>query len=820
MSDADGQDPPAADGRATFVPRGTTVDERVTGYGPESQATGGGGGDGGPGGGGSDDEPPEPPALPGGRYRILGLIARGGQGDVWRVADEWVGQDLALKIVRAGASENSVARFRAEIRRTVQLAHPGVVPVFDQGEVDGRPWFVMRWVDGEHLGDVVRAIYTGQRPRNLRRLVELFVGLCAAVDHAHIERIVHRDLTPRNVMVSAFDEPLVMDWGLAERLPERPRQTPPRSGRPPGTTGYIAPECYADPDHIDCQVDVFGLGATLFKALTGQHPPDRRAPTRRDFPPRWADGQPLPPPLVEICLQATAADPACRLRSAHALGQRLLDWLDGARRRDEALALLERARSLLDDLDAMRADVVERWQQARLARLKVPDHAPATEKYAAWDLEDEARRLEERLAHVEMEFERLAGAALTRVPDLPEAHRLLARHHRARAEAAEDQGDRASARRAEALVRLHDRGQHAEWLDGIGRLDLVTEPPGARVTLHRLIEVRRRLEPGPGEVLGSTPIEGRRLSGGRYLAVIESAGRPAVRYPVSIERGEHWRGIAPGEDAPRPIPLVTPPTGAVYVPPGWASLGGDREAPFSLPRCRIWVDGFFVQRFSVTHRQWITFLDALADRAPDEASRHEPRAPNGQSLYHREPDGRVRVVSNTNWQDIDLDAPVFLVSWESAALYARWLAEHTGHAWRLPTHCEWEKASRGVDGRLFPWGDEAETSWSVTAASFDGLAVPLSVHACPEDESIYGVRGTVGCIRNWCISSYRIGVPADRRDRILPPEGDEREVRGGAWSSMPFLCRPAARMSSRATDRFRAIGLRLVCSVPAAPVSA
>lgn len=771
--------------------------------------------------GGGGESLPEAPDLGHPRYTVLTLIARGGQGDVWRVNDDILGRDLAVKIVRPKASKRARQRFHAEIERTVRLAHPGVVPVFDRGvALDGRPWFAMKRVEGEHLGEVVQRACWGETRLGLRRLIELVARICGAVAHAHERGLVHRDLKPRNIMVGAYDEALVMDWGLARELPEglRPRRTRRRSKRrPAGTRGYIAPECYADPRLLDVRADVFGLGAILFKVLTGTDPAEapELTPLPADFPRRWVDGQALPPDLVEICVGATEADPDRRIPTAALLRQRLIDWLDGARRRDEALRLVGRARGLVSGIAEARREVRRLQRRAAEALQQVPGHAPAVDKHGAWSIEDEARREADALAMAELDFEGLLGAALTRVPDLYEAHALLADHHRARLVEAEARRDRGTARRAEALLRQHDRGAHAEWLTGQGRLTLHTAPTGARVTLHRLVLDKRRLVPAPGEDLGRTPIVDRVLSRGSYLAVIEADDRPPVRYPIHLERGGRWDGVPPGEAEPRPVPL--PPAGLlgpddVYVPPGWAIFGGDESAPSPLPRCRLWVDGYVIQRYSVTHRQWLAFLED-SRLNEDGWERFVPRHRDGRPVYASIGDA-LRPVDDLDSGSIELDAPVTLVDWHGAMAYAGWKARQMGIPWRLPTGFEWEKAARGVDGRPLPWGDYFEPSWARTLESFPGPPRPVVVGECPEDESVYGVRDMAGTVRNWCCDTFVGEPPSDGRARCLPAEGEMREVRGGSSMSRPLFCRPAGRFASRVDQRFRVIGFRLACPWP------
>src|SRR5207248_1627065 len=152
-----------------------------------------------------------------GRYRVLGEVGRGGMGAVFRSRDPELGRDLALKLLLGDHADRpeAVQRFREEAQVGGQLQHPGVVPVYELGcAEDGRPYFTMKLVKGETLAKLLkeRASPTQDRPRFLK----IFEQVCQAVAYAHAKGVIHRDLKPGNVMVGAFGEVQVMDWGLAK----------------------------------------------------------------------------------------------------------------------------------------------------------------------------------------------------------------------------------------------------------------------------------------------------------------------------------------------------------------------------------------------------------------------------------------------------------------------------------------------------------------------------------------------------------------------------------------------------------------------------
>ncbi len=170
----------------------------------------------------TDETPTGPTGWPvpvEGRYRQLGEIARGGVGIILRSRDVDLGREVAMKVLRDELSEDAelLRRFVEEAQIAGQLQHPGIVPVYELGlRADGRPYFTMKLVKGSTL-----AVLLGARRDPLEdrtRMLSIFEAVCHTVAYAHARGVVHRDLKPSNVMVGAFGEVQVVDWGLAKVL--------------------------------------------------------------------------------------------------------------------------------------------------------------------------------------------------------------------------------------------------------------------------------------------------------------------------------------------------------------------------------------------------------------------------------------------------------------------------------------------------------------------------------------------------------------------------------------------------------------------------
>src|SRR5262249_54399030 len=148
---------------------------------------------------------------------ILGELGRGGMGVVYRARDPQLHRSLAIKVLRpeVAGQPDMRRRFLEEAQITAQLQHPGIAPLHEQGELDdGRPYFTMKLVKGRTLAELLK-----DRPHaghELPRFLAIFEQVCQALAYAHSRGIIHRDLKPANVMVGAFGEVQVMDWGLAK----------------------------------------------------------------------------------------------------------------------------------------------------------------------------------------------------------------------------------------------------------------------------------------------------------------------------------------------------------------------------------------------------------------------------------------------------------------------------------------------------------------------------------------------------------------------------------------------------------------------------
>jgi TolB-like protein/tRNA A-37 threonylcarbamoyl transferase component Bud32 len=268
-----------------------------------------------------------------GNYQILEEIGRGGMGVIYRARQRHSRRIVALKRILSyhADSQETLARFRREAQAAASLDHPNILPIYEVSECDdGLPFFSMKFAGGGSLLDAAPALRNEPR-----RSVALVAKVARAVQYAHGQGILHRDLKPGNVLLDGRGEPLVSDFGLAKWLDSSSHLT--RTLTIFGTPGYIAPEqVNGSSAGLGPASDIYSLGAILFDLLTGRPPflgehalkviqqaGEKPAPKLRTLVPG------LDRDLETICAKSLEREPGARYRSAGALAEDLERWLEG-----------------------------------------------------------------------------------------------------------------------------------------------------------------------------------------------------------------------------------------------------------------------------------------------------------------------------------------------------------------------------------------------------------------------------------------------------------------------------------------------------------
>jgi WD40 repeat protein len=350
---------------------------------------------------------PRPAGLSGpgqvGEYELLGEIARGAMGVVYRARHARLNRVVALKMTGQAPSEEEAQRFHAEAAAAAKLDHPAIVPIYEVGTHEGRPYYSMALVEGRSLAAAVAA-----GPLPPRRAAALLRQVAEAVAYAHAHGVIHRDLKPANILLDAAGQPRVTDFGLAKLADSDSDLT--RTGQVMGTPGYMPPEqAEARAAAVGPRSDVYALGATLYCLLTGRPPFQAATPletlrqvTERDpVAPRQLNAA-VGRDLDTICLKCLEKSPGRRYPSAGDLAADLGRFLAGhpihARpvgaagralrwtRRRPAVAALSAAVLLVAAAGA--AGVVWQWRAAVAlagAEAEARDRAETSARQERWE---------------------------------------------------------------------------------------------------------------------------------------------------------------------------------------------------------------------------------------------------------------------------------------------------------------------------------------------------------------------------------------------------------------------------------------------------
>lgn len=276
-----------------------------------------------------------------GDYELLEEIGRGGMGVVYKARQKSLDRIVALKMILRGdlASADDVSRFRTEAEAAAQLNHPHIVPVYEVGERDGRPYFSMQLIEGTTL-----AHRLADGPLPSRQAAELLAPICRAVAAAHRHGVLHRDLKPSNILIDHDGRTYVTDFGLAKRITPKSDDIKPNdpvlasltnSGAILGTPGYMAPEQAAGQrGEVGTATDVYSLGAVLYAMLTGR--PPFQGPSPVDTVLMVLEQDPLPPRMLNpkadadlemIALKCLQKPADLRYADADALADDLVAYL-------------------------------------------------------------------------------------------------------------------------------------------------------------------------------------------------------------------------------------------------------------------------------------------------------------------------------------------------------------------------------------------------------------------------------------------------------------------------------------------------------------
>lgn len=805
-------------------------------------------------------------------------------------------------------NEIASARFIEEGQICAQLEHPNIVPVYEIGKLDdGRLYFTMKAIKGtafnEAIREVHKAIVNNQwqvtaSGLSFRKLIDIFCSVCQAMSYAHSKGVIHRDLKPENIMIGEYGEILVVDWGIAKILGTNERDFlnnseeliktdrakkglfKTRIGQISGTPEYMPPEQAAGRiDLIDERSDIYSLGTILYEVLTGKAPyeaVDRMSVLQQvlDGPPKSiytirkeietkekttleeleelnlsniesTSEKQLPLALVNACEKAMARNKEERHQSVIEFSKEVGDWLEGAKKEEEALKVVEQAMRLNQNYYHMDLKARELFDKAEKGLKEVHTWEAERFKTKWWEMEHQAQELQQKVDLIRVLHEQKLHAALTHKSDLEEAHLALAKFYKEEHQILEAKRNISEAKKFELRLRenalaLPDSNRWKKkfltYLEGTGEVEISLDTGNVVILLEEFLSYYKRLIVRPLMTLGKSSHLIYSLQKGSYRLRLKKQGHHEVVYPFLISRGELWESF----DISGKERLVHVPKEGIlekdecFIPGGWFWAGGDPENTVALSQKRIWIDDFVIQKFPITNQEYIVFLDDLVrEGREDEALAYVPFEKNiklnqqKEMVYGRNPDGTFTLLDGLEKELSALENPVVSIDWFSAKAYADWKAKKTGKPYRLLHELEWEKAARGVDGRYFPWGDHFDPAFCCMRLSVEGKLTPVKINSFAIDQSPYGVRGLGGNVQDWCYNdwtadwmrvqgldwtgSFKAALNMNKFLEIIKqsPNNSLKTARGGRWNGGVLSARSASRFDESTTTYLPSLGFRL-----------
>ena len=700
-----------------------------------------------------------------GRYRVRALIGYGGFGAVYAVEAQQ--QLYALKETFDPASIRS---FQTEFAVLQGLTHDNLPHYHEWFEADGNGYLVMELVAGTNLEEILKR-QGGPLPQS--QVLGYAVQLCDVLSYLHIQAppIFHRDIKPANIRFTPEGLLKLVDFGLLKQGTQMTHT----ALRGLGTEEYTPLEQYGGAGrHTDQRSDLYSLGATLYHLLTGQTPPvvTTRIATSTD-PLQPADhlNKTLAPHVAAALHQALQPIQDARYPNVASFKAALLhapvagSTSAGAPTTVLPAPVVPTTVLPAPDPAALRrlwqqahtAYVLGRWEQAEALLAQVAALNPQYEDVQT--LWAEARRQTERERHyAEVTALRASGAweqvltALAKLPpDFPDpqGHRPWAAVHQRREQ-----------RYGAALVAAKSQA----WRTMIDHLTaLLAETPGD-VDATALLAHAQAMQ-----------------------AEVE---RPQREAAARRQREEARQRLIPA--------MVEVPAGPFLM----GSSNRDKAAESNeKPQHTLTLPRYWIGKTLVTNAQFRPFVDSdgYTNQAYWTTVGWQWRV-------------QLKLVKPGYWDDAQFngaDYPVIGVSWFEALAYCRWLSKQVGIEFRLPSEAEWEKAARGPDGRIYPWGNTWENGRCNSEES--GLKRTTPVGQYPTGASPYGALDMAGNVWEWCATTWGKPYPYQLEDewQAAYVEADQNRVlRGGsAWHNSTYV-RGAYRSSSSPRDS-RSLGLRV-----------
>jgi serine/threonine protein kinase/formylglycine-generating enzyme required for sulfatase activity len=745
-----------------------------------------------------------------GGYLIIEQISTGSMAEVYKALQTSMNRMVAVKIMSPSLTDDPefVARFRQEARTVASLEHPHILPVIDFGEQHGTLYLVMRYVNG---GTLANLIEKGPLPppQALRYLTE--IG--EALDYAHSLGIVHRDIKPKNVLLDAQGNPFITDFGLAKLLTG--------GGITGSGLGIIGTPHYMSPEQgrgqaVDSRSDIYSLGVVLYQMITGRVPFDADS-TVGIIMRHIADPVPdvtqinpdLPPAFNAVFERALHKEPGARYQTAHALAQAVAHAMGTSVLTGPVLS-----RAPSQEPPTKLRPAPEPASRAENGLSNPPSESPAARPAEPPQIVTPIPAPSSSLQN--------APNLVTPIPSRPSAPPARTTHPSLHAYAPDWKSLWPQIRH---LLKATLRPLTRQALAIIGGAVLV-----ALIGFSLYSAFARPASPMTPSA--ATP------TGVATPPGVTSAPSPKPTIPPAVA------------SATRPGPTATEPAQnrveakkdgmiLIYIPAGNFLLGSADADPNAKedekPQERIYLDAYWMDQTEVTVDRFAQFViethyQTDAERGCCDGNNAKP----GGLVYAPGPGGTwtSTFVERAYWKlpdgpgvgEASPRRPVVQVTWNDAQAYCAWAGR------RLPTEAEWDKAARGTDGLIYPWGNDFDgtkvnfcdkscaANWR-NATVGDGWPRTSNVGVFPAGASPFGLLDMSGNV--WELVNDLYDFRGYFRFPTANPPGVEtgttRVVRGGSWLDTFDRVRPSARSERLPDSRDDITGFRCAADASAFP---
>jgi eukaryotic-like serine/threonine-protein kinase len=740
-----------------------------------------------------------------GQYHIVERLGEGGMATVYKAYDTRLDCEVAIKFIRRDAvpaemHQHMFLRFEREAKEMAKLSYPNIVHVRNYGEFEGSPYLVMEYIRGGTLKSKTgKAMPYAEAARTL-------APIARSLEYAHARGLVHRDVKPANILLSEDGIPMLSDFGIAKILEQEPGQTLTGTGMGVGTPEYMAPEQWLGKA---CEAsDIYSLGIVFFELVTGRKPYTADTPNAimlkhiTDPLPRprqfKAD---LPEEVEHVVFTALAKATGSRYSSMGEFAAAL-----------ERLGHIEEERYIRAEIEKrikqemeekIRGEMEEKYQR-KMEQAKSVEPAPIIQpdiiSAPMKDDNDNAERPEEEQYHPKMEQAKPVEPTPTITYDILSGPM---KKDNGSVERRED-GDKSSTISPSTRGMVHRASSKWFWLlAGFIVFLIIFLPWANRLAVASMAQATQAsliVAQGGSQTFPytDTPQPLTATPKATIALTITPTRTRFINTSVELEPGATLLSDKDG--------MIL-----VYVPAGEFLMGStDEQISAAMQDCvaygnsqndcetslgaespqhTVYLDGFWIDRSEITNTMYEKCVVVGVCDPPYSTSSYSRTSYYGNSQY--------------------ADYPVIQRDWNMANAYCDWAGR------RLPSEAEWEKAARGTDGRLYPWGDQAPASNLLNYNLI--VSDTTKVGSYPSGASPYGALDMAGnvweWVNDWYDENYYANSPLENPHG--PSSGSFHGLRGGSWNDGSRLVRSVFRCGNNPNCISDNFGFR--CALSAAP---